>query len=93
MPPTAEDFRKELNEIFAACQVIQPVERAVLPTPVSIEITSGARHRRAGGNPGRDHRRPVGCQVMRPCMVDGEVVVHEPPSLGSRCRVPRPPSP
>jgi 5-methylcytosine-specific restriction protein A len=61
------------------------------------EIDSGELHRRVGDYPGRNHRMPVCCGVMRKALAlnDGDVIVEEPPSgqgagLSIRYVVPRP---
>jgi hypothetical protein len=46
------------------------------------EINAGDLHRRLGGYPGRNHRMPVCCAVMRAAFAPdaGDLIVEEPPS-------------
>lgn len=83
---TAEDFQRELHALFAER------ERSGAS---SVTVGAGDLHRRVGGYPGRNHRMPVCCQVMRSTMVAGDTVIDEPPSgkgasLAIRYRLPRP---
>jgi hypothetical protein len=45
-----------------------------------VEIVSGNLHRSVGGYPGRNHRMPVCCSVMRQTMRPGDGVIASPPS-------------
>lgn len=69
--PTADDFQKELDFIFAFA-------KAKLLT--AIVIKSGDLHRLVGDYPGTDHRMPICCNVMRKNMKNGDEVLSEPPS-------------
>lgn len=69
--PTADDFQKELDSIFAFAE-------AKLLT--AIIIKSGDLHRLVGDYPGTDHRMPICCIVMRKNMKNGDVIMSEPPS-------------
>jgi 5-methylcytosine-specific restriction protein A len=84
--PAAEDFRRALLEIVAEA------ERSGAR---SITVSAGELHRRVGGYPGRNHRMPVCCEVMRSVMVAGDTIVSQPPagqgaSLAIQYRLPRP---
>ena len=69
--PTAQDFEDALQEIFDLAQ--SKGENHVV-------VTSGDLHRRVGGYPGRNHRMPVCCGVMRRMMQRGDEILYEPPS-------------
>ena len=71
MIPTADDFRKKLNEI------IEEVKIKNLPY---IDVWSKDVHRQVGGYPGSNHRMPVCCDVMKENMQDGDLILQEPPS-------------
>ena len=70
MIPTAEDFQNELDKIFrdAQSQNLQ-----------AVEVTSGELHRLVGGYPGKTHRMPACCQVMRANMQAGDQILSAPP--------------
>lgn len=85
--PTAEDFSNELFRMMA---------EAGKAGDEFVEIEAGELHRRVGGYPGRDHRMPNCCRVMREqlSLDDGDAVISEPPSgqgasLAIRYRLPR----
>lgn len=85
--PTAEDFKHELFRMMAEGQKAGSE---------FVEINAGELHRRLGGYPGRDHRMPNCCQVMKAQLAldYGDVIVDEPPSgqgptLTIRYRLPR----
>ena len=85
--PTAIEFETELF------QMMREAQRA---GNEFVEIEAGELHRRVGDYPGRDHRMPTCCQVMRgQCTLDyGDAVLSEPPSgqgasLRIRYRLPR----
>lgn len=71
--PTAEDFKLELHRMML---------EAMRAGRESVEISAGELHRRVGDYPGRNHRMPVCCQVMRAAIAldAGDVIVEEPPS-------------
>jgi len=71
MPPTAQDFQKELNKIF------QGAQQQGKPY---VDVKSGELHRRVGGYPGHNHRMPVCCEVMRRNMKPQDQILQEPPS-------------
>ena len=71
MSPTAQDFQKELDSIFAS---------ATKQGKPYIDVRSGDLHRRVGGYPGHNHRMPVCCEVMRRNMKPGDQILQEPPS-------------
>ena len=81
--PTADDFRKELQNIFC--------ENEGKP---SIDVNSRKLHRAIGGYPGENHRMPVCCDVMYDEMSARDKVLQSPPkgkgaSLTIRYRLPR----
>jgi hypothetical protein len=69
--PTAQDFEDALQEILHVAQ--NKGEDHVV-------VTSGDLHRRVGGYPGRNHRMPVCCGVLRRMMQRGDEILSEPPS-------------
>ncbi len=71
MPPTANDFQKELDSIFAFAEAKRLT---------AIVIKSGDLHQLVGDYPGTDHRMPICCNVMRKNMRSGDQVLSEPPS-------------
>lgn len=71
LSPTAEDFHRELDRIFSSAQ------QAAKPF---IEVKSGDLHRSVGGYPGRNHRIPMCCGVMKRNMKLGDQIVRQPPS-------------
>ena len=71
MPPTAQDFQQELDNIFAT---------ATRQGRSYVDVKSGELHRRVGGYPGHNHRMPVCCQVMRRNMKPDDIILEEPPS-------------
>jgi hypothetical protein len=84
---TAQAF---LNELMA---MMREAQRAGMD---AVEIEAGELHRRVGGYPGRDHRMPMCCGVMREQFSEewGDRVLHEPPggqgaSLKFSYRLPR----
>ncbi|MEM3613993.1 MAG: hypothetical protein QXK91_01690 [Nitrososphaerales archaeon] len=82
---SSKDFREELERIF------QEGERKGLQY---VDVISGELHRRAGGYPGRNHRMPLCCHVMRSMMQEEDEVLAEPPkgngaTLKIRYRLPR----
>jgi hypothetical protein len=85
--PTAEDFKYELFQMMANAQ---KSGRA------SIEISARELHARVGPPPGRNHRMPNCCRVMKAQLATdyGDVIVNEPssgqgPTLTIRYRLPR----
>ena len=70
MIPTSKDFQDELNKIFRHAQSQN------LP---SVEVNAGDLHRRVGGYPGKTHRMPSCCQVMRANMQAGDQILAAPP--------------
>ena len=71
--PKAQDFFNELMVMMREAQ------SAGLD---AVEIEAGELHRRVGGYPGRDHRMPICCGVMREQLSEkwGDRLVQEPPS-------------
>lgn len=83
---TADSFRAALQRAF---------DDATRAGQVSLRIEAGHLHRIVGGYPGRDHRMPLCCHVMRSSMAAGDTVVESPPSgagasLTIEYRLPRP---
>jgi hypothetical protein len=70
MASTREDFIRSLEEVFAES------ERLGLSF---VGLTAKALHQRAGGYPGKDHRMPVCCDVMRSVMTAHDSIVEQPP--------------
>ena len=86
--PTADDFRMEMYRVM---------NEAMREGRETAEINAGDLHRRVGDYPGRNHRMPVCCEVMRGAFAPdaGDVIVEEPPSgqgasLTVRYVLPRP---
>jgi len=71
MPPTAQDFQDALDSIF------HEAERS---GKRYVDVKSGDLHRLVGGYPGRNHRMPVCCEVMRRNMRPDDQILHQPPS-------------
>lgn len=69
--PTAEEFKNELHRMML---------EATSAGEESVEVNAGHLHRRVGGYPGRNHRMPVCCQVMRAALAPdaGDVILQEP---------------
>jgi len=67
MPKSARNFRNELDRLLTAGQRLGFV---------AVDINAGKLHRAVGGYPGKNHRMPVCCDVMRRAMnpTDGVVV-------------------
>jgi len=79
MPPTAQDFQRELNNIFSS---------AMRQGRSYVDVKSGDLHRRVGGYPGRNHRMPVCCNVITQDMKPGDQVLQAPPSgYGATLRI------
>lgn len=83
--PDSNDFREELFNIFEEAQQIGRQY---------IDVNSGDLHRRVGGYPGRDHRMPLCCEVMKRSMKKGDFILEQPPkgkgaSLTIRYNLPR----
>jgi hypothetical protein len=84
---TADDFRAALFAMFS---------KAAEDHSNYLEVNAGQLHRRVGGYPGSDHRMPVCCEVMRAAMINGDIVMQQPPkgagaSLTVRYAIPRKP--
>lgn len=69
--PTQKEFREELRRTFW---------EAELGGQTRVEVKAGDLHRRIGGYPGRNHRMPICCGVMRAEMQAGDKIVQSPPS-------------
>ena len=88
MPLTADDFREELYRIM---------DEAVHQGSKYVDVNAGELHSGLGGYPGRDHRVPICCKVMKSAMArdHGDMPLQEPPSgqgasLTIRYVLPRP---
>ena len=68
--PTREDFETALNEVLDDSQESGLRYR---------DVSAGELHRLVGGYPGRSHRMPVACSVLRRGMRDGDAVLCSPP--------------
>jgi hypothetical protein len=68
--PTADDFKSALSTILL---------RARREGATYADVKSGDLHRIVGGYPGRDHRMPICCSVMRSAMGKNDRVLAEPP--------------
>jgi len=86
--PTAEEFKMELHRMML---------EAIKEGKQCAEINAGDLHRRVGDYPGRNHRMPVTCEVMRAAFAPdaGDLILEEPPSgqgasLTIRYVLPRP---
>ncbi len=71
LPPTTKDFQSELDNVFASAQQ---------KGKSFIEIKSGDLHRSVGGYPGRNHRIPLCCGVMKRNMKPEDQILRQPPS-------------
>lgn len=86
--PTADEFREALYRVFY---------EGFKQGQTTIDVNAGDLHAKVGGYPGRDHRMPVCCSVMRSSMdsAAGDTILSEPPSrqgasLTIRYTLPRP---
>jgi len=85
MNPNSHDFQRELEKIF---------EMGEEKAESYVEIISGNLHRKVGGYPGRDHRMPICCQVMKRNMRKDDQILEQPSSgkgatLRIRYKLPR----
>ena len=83
--PDSYDFQKGLYKILKDTQA-----RGNL----YVDVNSGDLHRRVGGYPGRNHRMPLCCEVMKKNMKKEDQVLEQPPkgkgaSLTIRYKLPR----
>jgi hypothetical protein len=69
--PRHADFQRVLDELL---------DDAVTTGQPSLDLSAGELHRRVGGYPGRLHRMPLCCEVMRSAMGPDDVVLEQPPS-------------
>ena len=86
--PNADDFRNELYRMML---------EAMKAGKPNAEINAGELHRRVGDYPGKNHRMPVCCEVMRGALAPdaGDEILEQPPSgqgasLTIRYVLPRP---
>jgi 5-methylcytosine-specific restriction protein A len=70
MPPDTHDFRVALNLLFKA---------AIAKGLPSVVVNAGDLHRRVGEYPGRNHRMPICCDVMKENMRPGDLILNQPP--------------
>ncbi len=68
---TKEDFENKL---------LEKLREAQEKNQSYVDITSGDVHRSVGGYPGKDHRMPVCCDVMRELMKVKDEIIQQPPS-------------
>jgi hypothetical protein len=66
---TAEAFRQALDREFAT---------ATATGTSHIKIRAGDLHHTVGGYPGRDHRMPTCCSVMKRVMLPGDMIFETP---------------
>ncbi|HEY8572205.1 hypothetical protein [Phenylobacterium sp.] len=69
--PTAADFERALEGLLSS-------ERA--KGAAFVDVSAGELHRLVGGYPGRAHRMPTCCNVMRKRLQTGDLVLDEPQS-------------
>jgi 5-methylcytosine-specific restriction protein A len=79
------DFQEELDRAFI---------KAHSMGRTNININSGELHKKVGGYPGRNHRMPLCCEVMKKNMKKGDQILSQPPkgkgaSLTIRYKLPR----
>ena len=55
------------------------LNRAIYQGVASVDVNAGSLHRIVGGYPGRDHRMPICCAVMRAEMEGKDVIIAAPP--------------
>ena len=67
---TSEDFTEALQHIF---------KQESAKGKKSVIIKSGELHRIVGDYPGRDHRMPTCCNVMKKAMNSKDRILSEPP--------------
>jgi 5-methylcytosine-specific restriction protein A len=67
--PDAEDFRQALAGFLA---------EAERDGRSQVEVSAAQLHRALGGYPGRDHRIPICCSVMRVSMREGDSILTSP---------------
>ncbi|NLM43731.1 MAG: hypothetical protein GX201_06920 [Clostridiales bacterium] len=56
------------------------LEKAKIEGKDYIDVESGYLHRLVGGYPGRNHKMPLCCRVMRSFMNKGDIILYSPPS-------------
>ena len=71
MPPTARDFEIQLKKVLGSAEQ---------QGKSSVDVTSGNLHRQLGGYPGRNHRMPTCCMVMKRNMGPKDEILRQPPS-------------
>jgi hypothetical protein len=67
--PDAEDFRQALAGFLA---------EAERDGRSQVEVSAAQLHRALGGYPGRSHRIPICCSVMRTSMREGDSIITSP---------------
>ncbi|GKX65174.1 hypothetical protein [Inconstantimicrobium mannanitabidum] len=65
----ADNFREELIKIL---------ENAKEQGKVFVDISSEELHKQVGGYPGRNHRMPTCCNVMKNMMKPNDKIIQEP---------------
>lgn len=56
------------------------IEKAKAEGQDYIDVESGYLHRIVGGYPGRNHKMPLCCRVMRSFMKKNDIILYSPPS-------------
>ena len=69
-PANADAFESQLSSM---------IRQAVDQGKECIDINAGELHSMVGGYPGREHRMPVCCRVMKNAMRQGDLILQEPP--------------
>ena len=65
-----DNFRDEL---------IKTLENAKEEGKLCVDISSKELHKQVGGYPGKDHRMPTCCSVMKSMMKPNDEIIQEPP--------------
>ena len=68
--PNSYDFQEELSKLFRDAKTIGKHYA---------DVNSGELHRRIGRYPGRNHRIPLCCEVMKKNMKMGDRILEQPP--------------
>ena len=64
------DFENQLNKILQTSRSLRLI---------AIQVNSGELHRLVGDYPGKNHRMPVCCSVMRNAMKSDDRIISKPP--------------
>lgn len=71
----SKDYKKEFEEALGDI-----LEKAKADGREFIDVESGYLHRKVGGYPGRNHKMPLCCRVMRSFMKVKDTILYSPPS-------------